>query len=125
MHRIPADYVSLFLRTLKWDAEARGITFQAALKEAAQARITATSEGLALVGTATDGSSVNYALPSPAAGMSLSPETLALMLGRIWDWVDEILAATPDITDNALLSALRARNQPVRLFRPSFYWQIR
>lgn len=120
MHRIPADYVSLFFRALKWDAEERGVGFRVVLKEVAKARVEGTSEGLALIGTATDGSSVNYSLPSPSAGMSLSPETLALMIGRIWDWVDEIVAVTPAITDDALLVALRARNVPVRSFRSNF-----
>lgn len=120
MHRIPADYVSLFLRAAKWSAEAQSITLQAVLKASAQARIEATSEGLALVGTASDGSSVNYALPAPSSGMSLSPETLALMIGRIWDWVDEIVAETPAITDANLYIALKAKNVPIRSLRYNY-----
>lgn len=120
MHRIPSDYVSLFLRGLMWSADARKVPFATVLKEAAQSRLSSTSEGLALVGTASDGTSVNYAMPAPSAGMSLSPETLALMLGRLCDWADEITAATPGITDAALLVALRAKNAPIRSLRSNF-----
>lgn len=105
---------------MKWDSEERGIPLRDVMKEIAQARLTATSEGLALVGTATDGSSVNYSLPAPSAGMSLSPETLAMLIGRILDWTDEIVAVTPAITDDALMVALRARNVPIRAFRSNF-----
>jgi len=120
MHRIPADYVSLFLRTAKWAAEEQATTLRDVLKASAKARIEATSEGLALIGTSSDGSSVNYALPAPSAGMSLSPETLSLMMGRVWDWVDEIVAATPAITDADLYTALKAKNTPIRSFRHNF-----
>ena len=120
-----ADYVSLFLRSIQWAAEERGVRVAVVLKEAAKARFDATSEGLALIGTATDGSSVSYALPAPTAGMSLSPETLALMLGRILDWLDEITARTPDATDASILAQLQQRAQPVRVFRPGFHHHIR
>lgn len=120
MHRIPADYISLFLRTAKWAAEEQATTLREVLKASAKARIEATSEGLALVGTASDGSSVNYALPAPSSGMSLSPETLVLMMGRIWDWVDEIVTATPAITDADLYIALKAKNVPITSYRSNF-----
>lgn len=116
----PTDYVSLFLRTVAWDAEERGVSLRVILKEIARARIASTSEGLTLIGTATDGSSVNYAVPAPTSGLVLSPEKLAAMIGRIWDWVDEILAATPAATDAQLLAGLRARNIRVRVVRSTF-----
>lgn len=123
MHRVSSDYVSLFLRHVQWQAEDRGLTVAQVLKEMAQARISSTAEGLSLIGTATDGSSVNYAMPAPSAGMTLNPETLALMIGRLLDWVDEITAETPGATDAQILAGLRTRNAPVRVFRPNFVLQ--
>jgi len=125
MHRIPADYVSLFIRNLQWMVTDTPVALQALLKQIAQAKLQNTDEGLALVGTATDGSSVNYAIPSPTAGMSLSPETLTLMVGRLWQWVDDCLASTPGATDAQIIAYMQTQAAPVRLFRPSFYWNIR
>jgi hypothetical protein len=123
MHRVPSDYVSLFIRGVQWTAEDRGMSVARTLKEMAQARLVATGEGLALVGTSTDGSSVNYSVPSINNGMTLTPETLALMLGRLLDWVDEITAANPSATDAQILAGLRTRNAPVRVYRPNFVLQ--
>jgi hypothetical protein len=123
MHRVPADYVSLFLRFVEWEATDRGVAVRDLLKEIARARLSSTAEGLSLIGTAADGSSVTYAIPSPVAGMTLNPETLALMVGRLWDWIDEIILEDAEATDAEILAGLRTRAKPIRVFRPNFVLQ--
>lgn len=120
MTQIPYDYLSLFLRHVGWEAERRKISVRALLKELAQGRIEATATGLSILGVASDGASTSYALPSPTTGLVLTPESLAGMLGRIWDQVDEAVALDAAITDAELLAAVKLANKPTRLLRPSF-----
>lgn len=120
MAAIPYDYLSLFLRHVAWEAEKRGVKVRAILKELAQGRIEATQSGLAIIGVAADGASTSYAIPAPSAGLVLSPESLAGMMGMIWDQVDEAVAADAEITDAELIAAVKLANKPIRLMRPSF-----
>ena len=120
MHRVPADYVSLFLRSLSWASEETGVSLGDLLKSYAKAKLASTGEGLSLIGTAADGSSVSYALPAPTVGLTLTPESLAMMIGRLLDWVDEIKEGDDEATDAEILAELRARAKPVRSFRCNF-----
>ena len=121
MHRVPYDYVSLFLRHIGWEAERRGASVRDLLKEYAQGKIEETAAGMAVVGVAADGTSTSYALPAPSAGLTLSPESLSLMIGRLWDQIDELLETIPSPTDAQILAHLKTANKPIRTTRPGFH----
>lgn len=67
---VATDFKRLFLRGISWDATDASITLTAALKAAARAQLTATATGATLIGTAGNGHSVTFQLPSSGQGAS-------------------------------------------------------
>lgn len=115
--RASTSFVRLFLRGLAWDAETNATTLAATLKAAAQARLTESSKGKVLIGSASNGTQVTYSLP-PIGG--LASEDIAEVLSNLLDRVDAIRAETPSATDAAVLAALLVDLQPVRAVRQDF-----
>ena len=115
--RATSAFKRLFIRGLAWDAEQSGGTFEDALRTAAKARLTETSRGKVLVGTATNGTSVNYSLPSVG---DVSAQDMAEVCSAVLDAVDAIKAETPAIKDGDLLTALLAQFPSIRALRPDF-----
>lgn len=115
--RATTAFIKLFVRGLAWDAEASSITFEAALKVAAQAKLTESKRGKVLTGTGQGGATVEYTLP-PLGDMTA--QDLAEVCSLLLDRVDALKAATPGITDDALKAALLAGLRPCREFRPDF-----
>jgi hypothetical protein len=103
----------LTLRGLKWSAESGSTSLEAVLKSAAQSRLSQTESGKVLVGTAANGHSVTYALPSN--GNSLTPASAAEMISYLLDLYDAAKAAlggTP--TDTQIFNEMMARLVPAR-----------
>lgn len=115
--RATADFIRLFVRGLKWDADEQAITFEQALKNASRARLEVSSKGKVLIGTASGGTSVSYALP--AIG-DITADDVVSICSQLLDVVDRIKAATPAVTDAALYTAVLADVAPVRSTRPDF-----
>ena len=115
--RATTAFVRLLIRGLAWDAEAGSTTLAQALKSAAQAKLTATNRGKVLVGTSSSGTAVQYTLPPLG---NLSADDIAAVLSELLDHVDELVAATPAITDSALKTALLDRFVQVYATRPDF-----
>ncbi len=115
--RATSAFIKLFVRGLAWDATAQNITFEAALKVAAQARLADSKRGKVLTGTGQGGATVEYTLP-PLGDMTA--QDLAEVCSLLLDRVDALKAGTPSITDSALVAALLAGLKPIREFRPDF-----
>ncbi len=115
--RATAAFLKLFVRGLAWDAQEGTITFEAALKIAAQAKLTETKRGKVLTGTGQGGATVEYTLPPLG---DLTAQDLAEACSLILDRVDALKAATPGINDAALVAALLASFKPIRETRPDF-----
>lgn len=113
-------YKKLTLRGLQWDAEAGSLTLAAVLKSAAQARLSETSSGLVLTGTAGNGHTVSFALPA-TNGLSLSSESVAEMISDLLDRYDAaiaVLGGTP--TDAQIFSEMLAQLVPIRSVTDDF-----
>jgi hypothetical protein len=115
--RASTAFVRLLIRGLAWDAEIGATTFAAALKSAAQAKLTDSRRGKVLVGTSSGGTAVQYTLPPLG---DLTADDVAVVLSELLDHVDEIVTATPAITDTALKTALLNRFVQVYATRPDF-----
>lgn len=87
MSAVPTDYKRLFLRSLKWDAEDSSLSLLDTLKIAARARISETSKGKVLVGTAANGKSASFAIP---AG-SINNADLVCLCGEMVDRHEEAI----------------------------------
>jgi hypothetical protein len=122
MSRVPSTYTRLFLRHVGWEASRTDKTVRDLLREYATGKIQETATGMAVVSVAADGVATTYAMPSPTVGLVLSPESLADMISTIWDQIEDLDATnTPDLDGEALLSALRGLNRPIRTLRPGFH----
>lgn len=125
--RASTEFFRLFIRGLAWDAEQNGATLEATLQAAAQARLTDTQRGKVLIGTGSQGTTVNYTLPSVG---DITAQDIATVCSELLDHVDAIKADDADITDAELKTALLARYpvfapKRVRSFRPDFSGCIR
>lgn len=69
------DWKRLFLREAAWSAPENGISLYETLKTAARAQLSTTATGKILVGTAGNGHSLTFNLPSNSG--ALTPETVA------------------------------------------------
>jgi len=94
-----------------------GISFAAALKIAASAKLSDSNKGKVL--TETRNGTVIAIFTLPPTG-DLTTADLAEVTSFILDRVDELVAITPGITDAALLAALLANIKPIRSYRPDF-----
>lgn len=120
--RASTAFIRLLIRGLAWDAETGATTFAATLKSAAQAKLTATNRGKVLIGTSSGGTTVQYGLPPVG---DLTADDIAEVLSLLLDLSDEIVAATPSITDSALKAALLDRFVQVYATRPDFSTGLR
>jgi hypothetical protein len=115
--RASSAFVRLFIRGLAWDADAQNRSLQEVLEAAAKARLTETSKGKVLIGTAANGASVNYALP-PTDG--LTAQDVAEVCSLLLDKIDAIVAANPGYGDEQIKAALLAAFPSVRTFTRDF-----
>jgi len=109
---VSTRYMRLTLRGLKWAADDGATTLAAVLKSAAQARLTQTESGKFLVGTAANGHTVSYALPTNGF---LGPASAAEMISYLLDLYDVSEAAldgTP--TDQQIYDEMMLRLVPAR-----------
>lgn len=104
--RATSAYIRLFIRGLDWDSQEAGVPFSDTLKTAARARLTETSKGKVLTGTAANGTSVTYTLPEDDG--AIAANDIAQVCSQLLDEVDAIRAATPAISEEALVIALLA-----------------
>ena len=115
--RASADFIRLFIRGIKWDADDASSTFEATLKAASRAQLKETTRGKVLAGTTSAGTSVQYMLPPMG---DLTAADLAQACSYLHDLIDAIKAGNPSITDAALYAAVLAEVSPVSASRPDF-----
>lgn len=115
--RASSAFVRLFIRGLQWDADESNTTFADALKVAARARLQESAKGKVLTGTTSGGTSVTFALPPIG---DLTADDLSDVCATLLDRVDEIKAAEPDVTDEALVAALLDRFPSIRVIGSDF-----
>jgi hypothetical protein len=115
--RATSAFVRLFIRGLAWDATDASATFAATLKAASRAKLTNSSKGKVLIGTASGGTSAQFALPPLG---DLTADDIAQVCSVLLDKVDVLKAATPAITDANLVVALLAAFQPIRNIQADF-----
>lgn len=120
---VTLKYKRLFIRGLKYDADATtpATALSAILKTIAQARLTETEKGLALVSASANGVSSSFLLPQG----SITPEACADLVSEMLDSYDRVRAAliaagnaTP--TDDQIYTGMLAE-YPAETNAPTHY----
>lgn len=115
--RATSGFVRLFIRGLAWDAEASGQSFVDTVKTAARARLTDTQRGKVLIAASSGHTSTQFSLPPIG---SLAQEDIIEVCSAVLDRCDQLVAATPELTDDQLLPALLALFPSIVQTRPDF-----
>lgn len=115
--RANSIFVRGFIRCLSWDSKDAGASFADTLQSTTRALLANVSKGKVLIGTSTGGTSVTYALRELS---TLTSDDLMEVCSSLLDSVDAIKAATPAITDDALVAALLAEFPSITSMRPDF-----
>lgn len=101
-----------FLNGIKWDADEARITLKDGLKAALRGQFQEISTGKVLIGTAGNGQTVQFGLPT-----SLDAATAIRVVQELWDLYEAAEASVSDSTSEALIFAeMKDRLKAVRSF---------
>ena len=109
---ITTNWKRLFLRGVKWDAASGSVTLINQLKTVAQARLTDTAKGRALVSTSGNGRTVTFQIPANGAGVTaLEIVDLIEELHRLYESAVSYLGGSP--TDDQIFAEMLRLLEPV------------
>lgn len=100
-----------FLRTIHWDALAKSVTLEDALKVALQGQIQEVATGKVLTGATSNGTTVTFSMPGSSAGMT--PQDIARMVASLFDLLESAKADLESPTDAAIFAEMMERLKPI------------